>query len=470
MHVFPDLKRLEGKYARELTVVGIHSGKFPGEKSTDGIREAAARYGIEHPVANDADFVIWRSYGVRAWPTLVLLDTEGFVVGQVSGEGHHAVLDAAIGKVVAAAEAAGTLDRRPLPFLRPPRAPKDPAGLSFPGKIAAGGDPARLYVADSNHHRIVVADPSGTVTDVIGSGEPEVRDGTFTAAAFRWPQGLALDGAALWVADTEGHSLRRVDLRARTVATVAGTGRQEFRRGWFRGPGRETPLNSPWDVAVDGPVIHVAMAGDHRLWTFDTRDGSVGPLAGTGRENIDDGPLREATFSQPSGLALWHRRLYVADCEDSAVRVVDLERGLVSTVVGTGLFDFGDRDGRGDAVRLQHPLAVVRHGSRLLLADTYNHRLKTLDPATREVRAFAGGGGRGAEDGPAERASFHEPSGLALLGDRLYVADTNNHAVRVVDVATGAVSTLVLRFPGVPPAPPGGEGGHSTPPPGPPRK
>jgi len=447
VHVFPDLKRLEGKYARELTVVGIHSGKFAGEKSTEGIRLAAARYGLRHPIANDADYAIWKAYGVRAWPTLVLVDPAGTVVGSVSGEGNYEVLDRAIAKVVKDAEARGTLKRDPLPGLRVPEAPADMAALAYPGKVAAGGDPPRLFVADSNHHRVLVADLDGRVLDVLGSGESGGADGDFAAASFRRPQGLALDGQALWIADTEGHRLRRADLKTRRVETAAGTGRQELRPGWFEAPARETPLNSPWDVAFVGGKVYVAMAGDHRLWVHDPAKGTVAPFSGSGREDIADGGPREAAFSQPSGLAVRGDTLFVADSEDSAVRAVEIPSGRVRTLVGTGLFDFGDRDGKGEEVLLQHPLAVAVHGGRLLLADTYNHRVKTLDPVTREARAFSGTGKPGKEDGPAARASFHEPSGLAVLGDRLFVADTNNHAVRVVDLATGEVRTLALKFP-----------------------
>jgi sugar lactone lactonase YvrE len=458
VHVFPDLKRLEGKYARELTVVGIHSAKFPGEKSLEGIREAVARYGLRHPVANDADFAIWKRYGIRSWPTIVLVDPEGRAAGYVSGEGHYDVLDRKIGELVAEAERKKTLRRDPLPGLAPPETPADLGRLAYPGKVAAGGDPARVFVADSNHNRVVVAEADGAVVDLLGSGSPGADDGPFEKASFRWPQGLALDGDALWIADTENHLLRRADLKARRVETVAGTGAQEWRGGWFRGAARETPLNSPWDLLVDGDTVYVAMAGDHRLWTLDRASGTVGPFAGSGREDIADGDLRSAAFSQPSGLALSGRTLYVADSEDSAVRAVDLGKGRVSTLVGMGLFEFGDVDGTGDAVRLQHPLAVLWDAARgrLLVADTYNHRLKTLDPARREARSLAGSGKRGSADGAAGAAMFHEPSGLARLRDRILVADTNNHALRLVDPATGAVSTLALRFPAA--APPQHEG------------
>ncbi|MHC4820462.1 MAG: alkyl hydroperoxide reductase [Planctomycetota bacterium] len=445
MHVFPDLKRLEKKYAEELAVVGIHSGKFPGERTTEGIREAAARYGIRHPIANDAEFRIWKSYRVRAWPTLWLIDTQGRLVGHVTGEGNYDILDNAISRVIEEAKKDGTLRREPIEGITMPEAPKDARALSYPGKVATDGK--RLFIADSNHHRIVVADLDGKVAYTIGSGRPAVTDGSFEKAAFHWPQGLWVDGETLWVADTEGHALRRVDLSKRTVETVAGIGEQRFRRGWFRAPGKETPLNSPWDVLADGNTVYIAMAGDHRLWTYDVEKKTVGPFAGSGRENIDDGSLKESTFSQPSGLWKVGDLLYVADSEDSAIRVVDVKKGTVDSVVGTGLFDFGDVDGVGDAVRLQHPLAVVGRGGLLYVADTYNHRIKTLDPKTREAKAFSGGGKKGAADGQAGKSSFSEPSGLALAGDRLYVADTNNHRIRLVDLRSGTVSTLNLSFP-----------------------
>jgi len=316
--------------------------------------------------------------------------------------------------------------------------------LRFPGKVLA--DPAgnRLFISDSNHNRVVVAALDDfTVLDVIGSGEQGWRDGDYATAQFSRPQGLALVGSRLFVADTENHALRAVDLDARTVTTVAGNGVI----GWDRalgGPGPQTSLNSPWDVVAHEGTLYIAMAGTHQLWTYDLASGIVEPYAGTGREALLDGPMTTAALNQPSGIDTDGVKLYFADAEASAIRTADLNPdGDLETVVGTGLFDFGDRDGVGDDVLLQHPLGVtVADDGYLYIADTYNNKIKRLDPVTRESVTFAGSGEPSLADGAALEAAFYEPGGLDYAGGKLYVADTNNHAIRIVDVATGEVSTV----------------------------
>lgn len=223
MHVIPDLKRLEEKYPKELVVIGVHSAKFENEKETENIRRIVLRYGLEHPVVNDADFRIWNAYAVRAWPTLVLIDPAGYVVGQAAGEGNYDVLDRAVGELVTDARARGTLDERPLKFALE-RAKTGDLPLAFPGKVLADERGDRLFVADSNHNRVVVTKLDGTLLYTVGSGERGRRDGAFDVARFDGPQGLALDGETLYVADTRNHLVRRVDLKSRTVATAAGTG------------------------------------------------------------------------------------------------------------------------------------------------------------------------------------------------------------------------------------------------------
>jgi DNA-binding beta-propeller fold protein YncE len=258
---------------------------------------------------------------------------------------------------------------------------------------------------------------------------------------------MALDGTALYVADRENHAIRRVDLPSRQVTTVAGTGRPGHSRT-ARGPGRSIALSSPWDVAVSRGTLYIAMAGPHQLWALDLASGEVRPHAGSGREELQDGPLGQAELAQPSGLATDGTRLYFADSETSAIRTADLDpAGQVRTLVGTGLFDFGDTDGEADAARLQHPLGVAVHAGKVYVADTYNHKVKVVEPGSRKVATLLGDGTPGHADG--EKARFFEPGGLSVAGDRLYVADTNNHAIRVADLATGRVSTLALK--GLPP-------------------
>jgi sugar lactone lactonase YvrE len=415
MHILPDLKRLERKYANELVVVGVHSPKFTAERDTENVRQAVLRYEIEHPVLSDPQMWLWRQYCVRAWPSVVLVDPQGKVIGGYSGEGIYEPFDQIIAKVIESFDREGLIDRRPLDLVRE-KAP--PTELAFPGKVLADAASDRLFLADSNHNRILVASLEGEVRDEIAGG-------------FQHPNGMALDGRFLYVADTENHALQRVDLETRSVETV------------------DDELNSPWDLVLHDGVLYIAMAGPHQLWYLNLASGELGVWAGTGREARIDGPLLESALAQPSGITAGDGRLYFADSETSSIRAADLDpRGRVTTIVGEDLFEYGDADGIGEAVRLQHPLGVAWVDGVLYVADTYNNKIKQVFPATRAARAFAGSGRAGLRDGSLEEAEFDEPAGISAAGGRLYVADTNNHAIRVIDLAARRVCTLDLREPG----------------------
>src|SRR6266850_4624142 len=442
IHIIPDLKKLEKKYPNELVVIGVHSAKFENEKDTENIRRIVLRYEIEHPIVNDADFAIWKAYTVNAWPTRYLIDPAGYIIGRLSGEGGYDALDKAIADSVAEFRKRGELNEAPLtPVLE--RAKVGDLPLAFPGKVLADEKGGRLFIADSDHNRIVVARLDGTLLETIGTGTHGADDGAFDRATFFRPQGMALDGETLYVADTENHLIRQVDLKSKTVTTIAGTGRQS--RGLDQiGMARTIALNSPWDVQLVGRTLYIAMAGPHQIWQLDLTLREVSDFAGSGREARIDGPLKEAGFAQPSGLATDGKTLYVSDAEANIIRAIDLRPdGKVRTLVGGDLFDFGDIDGFGNDVRLQHPLGLARWNDKLLIADTYNHKIKVLDPSSRSVKTFAGLGKPGQADGP--KPSFYEPGGLAVANEKLYVADTNNHAIRVVDLKTKETKTLPIR-------------------------
>jgi thiol-disulfide isomerase/thioredoxin len=441
IHIIPDLKRLEAKYANQLVVIGVHSAKFENEKETDNIRRIILRYEIEHPVINDADFRIWEEYGVRGWPTLVLIDPAGYLIGSVSGEGNFDVLDRVIGQTVEEFRKRGELKEGAL-SLALERAKVGDLPLAFPGKVLADATGDRLFIADSNHNRIVVTKLDGTLLETIGTGGRGMKDGAFDAAEFYRPQGMALDGDSLYVADTENHSIRRVNLRSRTVETVAGTGKQFFSYD-ASGPAREVGLNSPWDLQLVGRNLYIAMAGPHQIWSLNLDTMRVSVYAGTGREGRRDGPLDEAAFAQPSGITSDGKLLYVADSEANIIRALDPSKKTVQTIAGGDLFDFGDTDGEGDGVRLQHPLGVAAYDGKVFIADTYNHKIKLLEPSAGRVRTFLGTGKPGQADGAL--ASFYEPGGLSVARGKLYVADTNNQAVRVVDLATRQTVTLKIK-------------------------
>ena len=446
MHNFPGLKQLEAEYADELVVVGVHSAKFENEGDTDNIRQIILRYDLEHPVINDNEFVVWNTWGVRAWPTLVLIDPRGNVVGGHSGEGVYPVFKPVIESLVNEFDKLQLLDRTPLE-LKLEKEGLPATVLSFPGKVLADPEGGRLFVADTNHHRIIRADiQTGRIRAVYGSGVPGLMDGLTTAAQFYNPQGMELDEDTLYVADVDNHAIRTIDLNTGQVETLVGTGNQASRYPPVAGVAPDVELNSPWDLALADDDLYIAMAGSHQIWQLGLDDGVLEPLAGSGGEGTLNGPRAGAELAQPSGLALGSdNRLYFADSESSSIRWVELAGDFpeVGSLAGgdRNLFQFGDVDGVGGEVLLQHPLAVVSEGELLYIADTYNSKIKRIDSASGQVTTWLGEV-HGWRDGDAPL--FYEPGGLDLVDGVLYVADTNNHAIRRVDLDSGTTTTLVL--------------------------
>lgn len=444
---------MEEKYADELVVIGVHSAKFPNEKYADNVLLAAQRYELKHPIVNDAEFEVWRQYACRAWPTLMFVDPEGKVIGKHEGELPYEAFDDLIGRMVTEFDEQGLIDRRDLGLT--PEAVEE-SMLAFPGKVLADGLGNRLFIADTNHNRIVITDLDGQTQAVVGSGAEDFADGDYAGAAFNHPQGMELVGDTLYVADTENHAIRRVNLAVGTVDTIAGTGQQGHDRR-ASGPGTQIALSSPWDLTHHEGTLYIAMAGIHQLWRLSLADGAVCPHAGTGGENIDNGPLAQATLAQPSGIVVGNDRggvpiLYFADSETSSVRSagIDPVAGRVATLVGIDLFAFGDRDGVEHNVRLQHPIGIEWHQGELFIADTYNHKIKKVLPITRSVQTVLGSGAMGLHDGAGRLATFSEPSGLSFAvfengrQPLLYIADTNNHAIRVADFEADEVRTLEI--------------------------
>lgn len=429
LHVLDELRELEERHRDTVVIIGVHSPKFVHEAEHQAVVDAVERYGVEHPVLDDPELATWKQYAVRAWPTLVVIDPEGYVVAQHAGEGHAHAIARLVEELEAEHEAKGTLRRGDGPYVPPE---PEPTALRFPGKalLLPSGN---FLVSDTTRHQLVeLAGDAETVVRRIGSGARGFADGPATAAAFSEPQGLALlDDGSVVVADTVNHALRRLDPATGEVTTLAGTGRQWWQGSATSGPAREIALSSPWDVAVFGGKVWIAMAGVHQLWVYDPQSATVAVAAGTTNEGLVDGPAAEAWFAQPSGLAATADRLWLADSETSALRWVDPD-GHVHTAVGTGLFDFGHRDGAAGQALLQHPLGVTAlpDGS-VAVSDTYNHALRRYDPATGEVTTLA--------------TDLREPSDAVLAGDDIVVVESARHrltrlrlpeeAVRVESVA-----------------------------------
>jgi thiol-disulfide isomerase/thioredoxin/streptogramin lyase len=438
LHVIDEVRPLEQKYHDVLTVIGIHSPKFAHEREDAAVGAAIERYEVDHPVLNDPDLQLWRQYAVKAWPTLVLIDPDGYVVAQAAGEGQVSALDEMIADLLPHYE----LRRGNGPYT-PPR--PEPSELRFPAKAIQLPD-GHLLVADAGHHQLVELDGDREVRR-IGAG---TRGRADDPPQFAEPNGLALlpDGRVA-VADTANHLVRLVDLPSGTASTLdlpaALQGRQTI-------TGEIPAVLSPWDVAwwpALGRLV-VAAAGVHLLLSVDPATGATEVLAGTTVEGLRDGPARDGWLAQPSGLAVDGDRIWFVDSETSALRYLT-RAGTLHTAIGAGLFDFGHVDGPADQARLQHPLGVTRldDGSVAVL-DTYNGAVRRYDPATETVSTLA--------------TDLLEPSGAVLVDGELVVVESAAHrlvrpvprselvtgqpqhtARPVMPVAPGAV-TLDVRF------------------------
>lgn len=489
-HVIPDLARLEATYADEpFVIIGVHSAKFSGERDADGVRRATERLGIRHPVVVDQSMRIWNAYDVDAWPTFVLIGADGRIapIGsrfgtplfRASGEGHYEALDAAVARALREARRAHTLAPRRVSIESSTHV-RGLDLLAFPGKVATApakaGQPAYVFISDSAHHRIIItardehADPMSTIDVrwIIGDGVAGFVDADEPGevARFRNPQGLAFDTNTrqLYVADVGNDAVRIIDINR-----LEGAGNREATTGVVRTlvrfgeaeatnragaavRDRSAASWSPWDVALapDDDALYVALAGQHEIWRVEVTGGAARKIAGHGEEEWRDGMALEAAFAQPSGVAVSPDggTIFVADAESSGIRRIDLAAARVETLVGHGLFDYGNASSDLYRSRLQHPLGVAvshDHPDVLFVADTYNNAIKRVDLAARrvsEVHAFAQ-----ADNKPP--LTLDHPGGVHVTshasGEQLLIADTNHHRIVSLDPLTGAWHEFVIR-------------------------
>ena len=428
IHIIPTLRRIEERYPDKVVVIGVHSPKFANEKNANSVKDAIHRYEIRHPIIHDPSMSIWRAYGVQAWPTLIVIGADGAVLGKIPGEPDPDRLMAAIEDLVNKYSTAGALKPAHL-NLEPLAEPK--GRFLFPGKLKRlPGAEKRWILADGGHNQIVVLDDHGNEISRFGSGEAGLLDGPAEKARFNHPQGLIASSDAIFVADTENHAIRKIDLASRAVTTLAGTGK----RGMFLSdpkPGLTLALASPWDLEKNGDELYFANAGTHQLGVLNLKSGTVARLAGSGEEGLNDGPSARASLAQPSGLSLSpdQRTLYFADSESSAVRAVSLgDDSRVMTLVGAGLFDFGWVNGDFQNARLQHPLGVAAFDDKaVLVADTYNSAIRQLDLGNHKVADFDGGAFTCIDP---VCLPTREPAGITVdNSDRILLVDTGNHRI-----------------------------------------
>ncbi len=409
-----------------VLVIGVHAQKFSADASPDVVRAQMIEMGVTHPVTIDAQHKELHDWGAPGWPTLYVVDAHGRIITRLVGEASLKTLDDVVESALHEQAAEGGLATTPLGFLGREKDASTP--LASPEKIISM--PGGFAIADTGHNRVVLTDATGAVTDVIGDGTAGKADGPYASARFSGPKGLALDGNTLYVADTQNHLLRAVDLSNKSVSTVAGTG---DRGGKLTGTGKaiDTALASPWDLLAIQGTLYIANAGTHQIATYDPSAGTISAFAGSAGEGLADGGPTDAQFAQPSGLATDGTSLYVADAESSSVREVDLASGNVTTLVGKGLFNWGDVDGPAAQAQLQHDQGLAIDGTTLYIADTYNSKIKALDLTTQVISTIAG-------DGTPPPLFY--PGGLAVMPSsgattKLLVADTDHDQIVIVDTS-----------------------------------
>ena len=424
-HVQPRLRELERRFPDTLTVIGVHAGKFAHERVAENLAAACDRQNVVHAVVNDRQYRIWRAYDVSAWPTVALITPDGELIGLQPGEFPLEPMAQAIDAAIADAEKHGSLVRGSDPVTVPQ--PRAEGTLRFPGRVLVAGE--RLVIADTGHGRVLDCRLARGADS--GNGAP-VAQVMAEHAGFEEPQGLAVLGGNLYVCDRAGQAVWRIG--AEEVRECAlGTG-ELAERSSVGGFGPNVEVRSPWGIAAHEDALVIGMAGSHQLWRLDPDTLAARPWAGTGGEELTDGALAGALLAQPTGVAEFGTRVAFADCESSAIRIADEAVG-VRTVVGKGLFVFGDKDGIGNEVQLQHAEDLAVHEGALAVADTYNDRLKHIDPGTRESRPWLGEAG--------EAGALREPAGVSSDGQTLAVADTGNHRIVLVE-PDGSLSEVQL--------------------------
>jgi DNA-binding beta-propeller fold protein YncE len=439
IHIIPILRGIEEKFPDKVAVIGVHSPKFAEEKNAGSVEDAIQRYEIHHPIVHDPSLSIWKEYGVQAWPTLVIIGPDGNVLGQLPGEPDPVKFSQVIGNLVDAAGKNGDLKPAKLAL----KLEEEPKGrFLFPGKLkSVPGATPQWALADAGHNQIVLLDDKGGDVKRFGSGAESFKDGDAQTATFNHPQGLIAFDDAIFVADTGNHAIRRIDLKSGAVTTLAGDGKRGTNLPEKAQSGKSTSLASPWDLEKKGDKVYFANAGTHQIGVLDLANGTVARLAGSGAENILAGSPGKAAFAQPSGLALSKdgKTLYVADAESSAIRAIDLSDDSTKTLVGAGLFDFGKTDGPFSTARLQHPLGVSIDGNNLLVADTYNSRIRTLNLDNKTVADFDGG--KYTCTDPICYPT-REPAGIVVANpDRIFLVDTGNQRIEEYTPSTKTSKT-----------------------------
>ncbi|MCP5474840.1 MAG: redoxin domain-containing protein [Rhodanobacteraceae bacterium] len=424
-----ELRLLETKFHDGLVVLGIHTAKHPVEADSKLLLKTCNRWNLRHPVASDREWLLWRQLGIETWPTAVLIDCEGRLVGVYPGEGRRAELEVRIQEIL---DQAAEKELRSYESAPTARKPEPRGALRFPTRLVASG--AHLYVADSGYNRVLEVGFDGRINRQFGSGNPGHWDAKGIEAGFRCPVGLALTKDFLMIADTGNHAIRRVRLMSGDVDTIAGNGLCGRPSAADISAPRATPLASPVDVTLQNDRLYIAMAGSHQIWQLDLGRGSLSLLVGNGREDAVDGTGTFSSFAQPTALAVLGESLFVLDAATSSLRKIRLEDGRVSTLVPGGLYSDGSTDGLGMAARMCHPTAIHADTARnvLWIADTLNNKLRVYGLAKNELKTLN------------INYNLQSPAGVCVAQGAVFIANTHAHEILKLDLKTGRLARLAI--------------------------
>lgn len=423
VQMLTDSGYLEKKYRNGLTVVGIHSPKYPREADSDHVKKIIQKNRVTHPVVNDHDCHLLKKYSVQEWPTIVLIDAEGFIIGAIRGQSNPGQLESLVQKELSLAEQKNIRNYEPSSYQE---TQMETTMLSYPGRILATD--TKLYISDSGHNRVLEANMDGQITRSFGSFQAGLLDGHNSDALFHNPQGLELIDDFLFVADASNHAIRRIHLHTGEVHTVMGDGTPGVAGAEVYNNPAVAQLNMPWDLTNYRGALYISMAGCHQIWKWQLSMNHLLPYRGSGEPVSADGLDHTAAFAQPMGISGGDFGLYVVDSESSSIRLIRMPDGQVSTLLGTEA-GFGDLDGPNYMAQLQYPMDLQYDENRQLIwiCDTFNNKIKFLRLATNEVQTLAIDG-------------LDEPGGFYLHNDILWVANTNAHDIMRLDLQKGSMT------------------------------
>lgn len=427
MNLLSELRQLERRHPGAFVLLGVHTPRYTSQQPDAAVLNALNRSRFRTPIANDQDWLAWKLYSIPAWPTTLLVDTEGGLAARFVGEGRSEEIEEAVAQLQ---EGLPPAHVRSAPDLLESVRAEATGALAFPTHVLATG--SRLYVSDTGHHRIFECSHGGRVLRQFGSGTPGNWDGRLAACGFQSPHGLALDADVLYVADTGNHCIRRIKLESGEVDTVLGSGRPAYGDVETQGSGLRASINAPHAVAADGDVLYVAATGQNQILRVDLRTQHVTTLAGDGRCDVRDGIGSQASLAQPSALAPMPGQLLVADSGGNAIRRLRFADLALTKLVGSSPWEPGRQDGTGRKVRLAWPCGLAVAENHVYVADTCNDRLCVLDPYSGELATL-----------PFDHP-LHEPQGLSFAAGSLWVADRNDHAILRIDPEHGTCERVAV--------------------------